>query len=105
LTDSIHKLFTAVNPKSVWQYYELVGTQWPVHASQLPMGDPFPVFMANATLESYIQGTVNNGKVVYTQGVTSSCIGCHNGATTLGGRTSDFTYLLRTAAAAKTTKK
>jgi len=105
LTDSIHKLFTAVNPKSVWQYYELVGTQWPVHASQLPAGDPFPVFMANATLESYIQGTVKDGKVVYTQGVTSSCIGCHNGATTLGGRTSDFTYLLRTAAAVKPPKK
>ncbi|ASU34568.1 hypothetical protein [Mucilaginibacter xinganensis] len=99
LNDFFHKQLAAINPKSVWQYYELVGTQWPVHARQLPAGDPFPVFMANATLESYIQGTVRDGKVVYTQGVTSSCIGCHNGATTLGGKASDFTYLLRTAAA------
>jgi len=97
LNDTFHKKLIAINPKSVWQYYELVGTQWPVHADQLPMGDPFPVYMANSTLESYIQGVVKNNKVVYVPGVTSSCIGCHNGATTLSGRTSDFTYLLRTA--------
>lgn len=97
LNDSIHKLLVAINPHSVWQYYTLVGTQWPVDPKASNTGDPFPVFMANATLETYDQGTLRNGKVVYTPAVTSSCIDCHNGASTWGGRTADFTYLLKTA--------
>ncbi|WP_051666534.1 hypothetical protein [Pedobacter sp. R20-19] len=101
LNDAFHKKLIAVNPKTVWQYYELVGTQWPVHAKQSATGDPFPVYMANSTLESYIQGVVREGKISYVPGVTSSCIGCHNGATSWSGRTSDFTYLLRTASAYK----
>lgn len=101
LNDAYRKKLIAVNPQSVWQYYELVGTQWPVHADQSPTGDPFPVYMANATLESYIQGVVKHDSVVFVPGVTSSCIGCHNGATSWAGRTSDFTYLLRTAAPLK----
>lgn len=102
LNDAYHKKLIAINAKSVWQYYELVGTQWPVHGDRGGTGDPFPVYMANATLESYIQGVVKDDKVVYVAGVTSSCIGCHNGATSLSGRTADFTYLLRTASPLKT---
>ena len=81
----------AVNPKSVWQYYQLVGTQWPVNGDSVNMntGNPFPVYMANCTLETYDQGSV--------PGVSSSCIGCHNAATSWGGRPSDFTFLLQTA--------
>lgn len=105
LNDAYHAKLIAVNPKSVWQYYELVGTQWPVHPEQSQNGDPFPVYMANATLESYIQGVVKDNKVSYVPGVTSSCIGCHNGATSLSGRTSDFTYLLKTAYPLKTAPK
>ncbi|TWI97520.1 hypothetical protein JN11_03339 [Mucilaginibacter frigoritolerans] len=101
LNDSIHKLLVAINPRNVWQYYELVGTQWPVHPAQSNTGDPFPVYMANATLETYDQGTIKDGKVVYVPGVTSSCIDCHNGSTTWGGRPADFTYLLKTAKAVK----
>jgi hypothetical protein len=101
LNDSIHKILVAINPKNVWQYYKLVGTQWPVHPSASNTGDPFPVYMANATLETYDQGTIKDGKVIYTPAVTSSCIDCHNGSTTWGGRPSDFTYILKTAKALK----
>ncbi len=99
LNDSIHKMLVMINPHSVWQYYELVGTQWPVHPTQSNTGDPFPIYMSNATLETYDQGFIQAGKVVYSPGVTSSCIGCHNASVTWGGRPSDFTYLLKTAKA------
>jgi hypothetical protein len=99
LNDSIHRMLIAINPHSVWQYYELVGTQWPTNPQKNNLGDPFPVYMANATLETYDQGIIQNGKVSYVPGVTSSCIGCHNASTTWGGRPSDFTYLLKTAKA------
>ena len=91
LNDSFKALLMAVNPKSVWQYYQLVGTQWPVNGDSVNMntGNPFPVYMANCTLETYDQGSV--------PGVSSSCIGCHNAATSWGGRPSDFTFLLQTA--------
>jgi hypothetical protein len=101
-TDSLNMIFRkklrAVNPKSVWQYYELVGTQWPVNPGQLPAGNPFPLFMANTTLESYIQGIVKDNKVQHIPGVSSSCMGCHNGATMKStGQASDFTFLLERA--------
>jgi hypothetical protein len=84
----------AVNTNSVWQYYELVSTQWPTNP-QAPLtgpnatGAPAPPFLANATLETYIQGKVPN--------VSSSCIMCHNNATTTNSKFSDFTYLLERA--------
>jgi hypothetical protein len=95
LNDSFKSLLVAINPKSVWQYYELVGTQWPVNGDSRTdnTGNPFPVYMANCTLETYDQGTV--------PGVSSSCIGCHNAATSWSGRPSDFTFLLKTAKALK----
>jgi len=101
LNNEFHKKLLAINAKSVWQYYELVGTQWQVHVRQSPAGDPFPVYMANATLESYIQGIMKDHKVVDVPGATSSCIGCHKKAASLSGRTSDFIYLLRTASPLK----
>ncbi len=101
LNDSIHKLLVAINPRNVWQYYQLVGTQWPVNPPVSNTGDPFPVYMANTMLETYDQGNLKNGKVTYSPGVTSSCIDCHNGSTTWGGRPSDFTYILKTAKALK----
>lgn len=88
-------LLIAVNPKSVWQYYELVGTQWPTDGQSKTdnTGVPFPTYLANSTLETYDQGT--------TPEVSSSCIGCHNAATSMSGRTSDFTFLLKTANSTK----
>jgi hypothetical protein len=83
-----------VNRDSVWQYYELVSTQWPTQPKNSltgpkAAGEPAPVFLANATLETYIQGRVPN--------VSSSCIMCHNNATTTNSKFSDFTYLLERA--------
>jgi hypothetical protein len=83
-----------VNEQSVWQFYELVSTQWPTDpgaslSGPTPMGNPAPQFLANTTLETYIQGRVPN--------VSSSCIGCHNNATTTTGVFSDFSYLLERA--------
>ncbi|UCJ07863.1 hypothetical protein KTO58_01405 [Chitinophaga pendula] len=101
LNDSMRTLLTKINPKSVWQYYKLVGTQWPVNPAKDATGDPFPVFMANATLETYDQGNIQGNKITYTPNVSSSCISCHNGATSWTGHTSDFTYILRRAKAVK----
>lgn len=90
-------LFTQVNPKSVWQFYELVSTQWPTNpgpgnctaAAADPNGTPAPNFLANTTLETYVQGTTPN--------VSSSCIGCHGNAAMTTGAASDFTYILERA--------
>ena len=84
----------SVNPNSVWQYYELISTQWPTQPQNSPtgpnpMGNPAPEFLGNSTLETYIQGRVPN--------VSSSCIGCHNNATTTNAKFSDFSYLLEQA--------
>lgn len=85
------KLLAGVNPKSVWANYELISTQWPTDPQNpvQPFGNPAPQFLANTTLETYVQGTVPN--------VSSSCIQCHGNATMTNGVASDFTYLLQTA--------
>jgi hypothetical protein len=56
---------------SVWQYYELIDTQWPTSPATPPAnpsgplpdsvenkpgGDPTPVFLTNITMETYFQG-------------------------------------------------
>lgn len=78
-------------PNSVWANYELVSTQWPTNPTDPtdPTGVPAPSFLANTTLETYIQGSVRQ--------TSSSCIQCHNNATMTNGRFSDFTYLLQRA--------
>lgn len=88
-----------VNPKSVWQNYELVSTQWPTNPANdcdvetsAPVdriGTPAPQFLGNTTLETYIQGKVPN--------VSSSCMECHANATTTDAVFSDFTFLLERA--------
>jgi hypothetical protein len=81
---------------SVLQYYELVGTQWPMPEGQTtrPDGtrsqknDPNQGFLANAVVETYLQkgnqpredlegGTVGDDRLVFE---TSSCMGCHSSA-------------------------
>lgn len=76
---------------SVWANYELVSTQWPTDAENVSdqTGKPAPTFLANTTLETYIQGTV--------QQTSSNCIACHNNASMTNGMFSDFTYLLQRA--------
>lgn len=82
------QLLRGVNPKSVWANYQLISTMWPTDPKQ-PFGAPAPTFLANTTLETYIQGTVPN--------VSSNCIECHNNATMTVPVASDFTYVLQRA--------
>jgi hypothetical protein len=87
-----------VDESSVWQFCELVSTQWPTEPGKAcdqlpptdPTGAPAPPFLANTTLETYVQGDK-------LPGVDSSCIDCHNNATTTAGKFSDFTYVLELA--------
>ena len=76
---------------SVWANYELISTQWPTDAGNVSdqTGKPAPTFLANATLETYIQGKVPQ--------TSSNCIACHNNASMTNGMFSDFTYLLQRA--------
>lgn len=78
-------------PGTVWANYELISTQWPTNAKNPtdPTGNPAPSFLANATLETYIQGKVPQA--------SSSCMACHNNATMTNRQPSDFTYLLQRA--------
>ncbi|GLQ99365.1 hypothetical protein [Dyella mobilis] len=91
LNAEYHQALNAAVPGSVWQNYELVSTQWPTNAKSKtdPTGVPAPSFLANTTLETYIQGHVKQ--------TSSSCIACHNNATQTNGKFSDFTYLLQRA--------
>ncbi|WP_261369981.1 hypothetical protein [Lysobacter antibioticus] len=98
LTDSTKQLnaqyqalLRSANANSVWANYELISTQWPTERNNPidPTGNPAPNFLANATLETYIQGQ--------TPRVSSSCMDCHNDATMTNGLASDFTYLLQRA--------
>ncbi len=89
------KLLLGVSANSVWQNYELISTMWPTNTGKCqatpgdPLGTPAPNFLANTTLETYIQGMVPN--------VSSNCIECHNNATMTTPVPSDFTYILQRA--------
>lgn len=91
LNAAYHQALAAAVPDSVWLNYQLVSTQWPTNAQSKvdPTGVPAPSFLANTTLETYIQGHVKQ--------TSSSCMACHNNATTTTGNFSDFTYLLQRA--------
>ena len=91
-------LLGSVNPNSVWKNYELISTMWPTNPGNCaavpgdPLGNPAPTFMANTTLETYLQKS-NPPQ----PNVSSQCIECHNNATTTAARPSDFTYILQRA--------
>ena len=92
------KLLAAVNPQSVWLNYELISTMWPTNPSGKcgavpgdPLGTPAPTFLANTTLETYLQ------RVPPQPNVSSQCIECHNNATMTVPVASDFTYVLQRA--------
>src|SRR5262249_4125403 len=97
---------------SVWSNYMLVSTQWPSNraCAAAPSnnaggpdprpGDqpdatcsPMPPFLANSTLETFSQDELDKSKKA-SDGIpqaSSSCIACHNNATTHAAKTSDFT--------------
>ena len=71
-----------LRPDNVWQYYMLVDAQW--GASAKPLGVPNqPKFLANTTLETYLQAQVN----------PNGCINCHG---TFAGNT-DLDFQLTNA--------
>lgn len=102
LNSTYQNLLRTVNPNTVWANYQLISTQWPsdpasgceLPSPTNPLGTPAPTFLANTTLETFIQGSVPQA--------SSSCMECHNNATTRvtqNPRTAfaDFTYLLERA--------
>ena len=93
-TQKLNQEFQALLAGTVWENYMLISTQWPTDAKSAidPTGAPAPQFLANTTLETYIQGEVPLA--------SSSCIDCHNNATTTQGTFSDFTYILELAKSA-----
>lgn len=88
---ALNAAFQALLPGKVWQNYMLISTQWPTDAKSKtdPNGVPAPVFLANTTMETYIQGSVPQS--------SSSCMACHGNAAATSGRPSDFTYILERA--------
>lgn len=78
----------AVNAKSVFANYHLIGTQFPTDITSTgdPSGVPRPLFLANSTMETFLQGKAPR--------VSSDCAGCHVLATMSDQRTSDFSYIL-----------
>ena len=86
--DAYVQALAAVNPKSVFANYRLVGTQFPsdVTSKSDPSGVPVPRFLANTTMETYLQGHVPN--------VSSNCASCHYQATMSDQRLSDFSFIL-----------
>jgi hypothetical protein len=91
------KLLVGVSAKSVWQNYELISTMWPTNPGDCaakpgdPLGAPAPTFLANTTLETYVQRTPPQPLA------SSQCIDCHNNATMTVPVASDFTYILQRA--------
>jgi hypothetical protein len=89
---------------SVWQYYQLIDTQWPTNPSAPPIspgdtnlpqsidnksgGDQTPVYLTNITMETYFQ-VGNQSATLQQEGNppstvqvfgTESCTGCHSSA-------------------------
>lgn len=75
----------AINPASVWQYYELVGTE---HRAPGGQPVPAPTRLANTTLETYLAADPH---------AAPSCIGCHAKAESAARLPSDYSFLFRLA--------
>ena len=104
--EQAQQLLRGVNPKSVWQYYQLVSTQWPQDPYSKPgqpsvVYDPptlahqganqLPVNLANGAVETYFMGPPESQD-------TPSCMACHNGAAgLLTNKPLDFSYALQEA--------
>jgi len=77
---------------SVWQFYKLVGVQWPTIPSARPAtaaddpvtqlvnmsgGAPAPAFLSNVTMETYLQPSMGGSPPILRG---PSCMSCHAGA-------------------------
>ena len=78
LPDAVNARWQKALHDTPWQYYQLIGTQFPVK-------NPRPNLLANVVMETYIQPQ-------------SSCIDCHSTAKSLAKENADFSFLLLDAA-------
>lgn len=99
LNDKMKKYFASVN--SVWQYYELIDTQYPLNQNALPSnpnelpdgvtnksgGRPNIAFLTNMSMETFFQtgnqpasNLTENGTSTIQIFGTESCMGCHSSA-------------------------
>ncbi|HYC29935.1 MAG TPA: hypothetical protein VEB42_13980 [Chitinophagaceae bacterium] len=69
-TEQVNNAWRAKLKGTVWANYRLIGSQWQKGETVHPDA---PAYLANTTLETYIQPT-------------SSCIGCHGGAHVISGK-------------------
>lgn len=98
MNDDVRKALTAAG--SVFQFYEVVNTQWPVPSSNSTpqpetVFDVRPLALGNTTMESFVQPT-------------SSCMGCHSTARTVNANkfvSSDFSFTLNNARPAQSSCK
>jgi hypothetical protein len=93
INEAMHKLIRKQNANSIWQNYIMINAQWPVlpqkpdplSTRRLPFANPRPDFVANTTMESYMQHTYSGGMATQADlnnpGMNvrgkSSCIRCH----------------------------
>ncbi|MEO0949040.1 MAG: hypothetical protein AAFY11_13020, partial [Cyanobacteria bacterium J06641_5] len=73
------ELLARAASESAWSNYRLIGTQWFITDETVNYDQ-----LANITLETYNQPV-------------SSCVGCHNAATTAVGKNANFSFLLNLA--------
>jgi hypothetical protein len=92
-------MLTASNPKTVFQYYELVDVLWsasPQDNYNNSPGQPGPVAplsMSGATPDASTLPVANTTMETYVQGLT--CLTCHVHASVPGGKyASDFSFIL-----------
>lgn len=74
---------------TVWENYVLVSTQWPENPGGTANGNPTPIFLANTSLEPYIQDA--DPRMFGSR--PSSCIDCHSFAHGMNQKKSDFSFL------------
>jgi hypothetical protein len=87
-TDEVNKYFRNLLKGSVWENYQLIGSQWMggVENPQVENGN-IPQYLSNTTLETYLQFNA-----------IGSCLNCHKSATTkIKGLTANFSFLLERA--------
>jgi hypothetical protein len=106
----MHALIAAADPQSPWQFYDLVGVQWPQFALSAPAPVPDPQRGARQMLPLAI-GTPSTATLMnpvletFRQLPNVSCIGCHAQAATArrdergAAYAADYSFLFRRAQA------
>lgn len=89
LNAQFQQALRAWNPKNVWQYYQLVSTQWPAAPDNKKIfGGPRPPFLANTVIETYFQGP--SPAQPTEKDPPHSCLDCHG----MFGQQKDFVFQL-----------